>query len=278
MLQAMNDGTKAMPLQKVWSRVRADYFAPDRYNDYRAMIVEAQRRGFRLMTLSGLHALLSAGATVPDRVFVHRHDIDTDVSGARTFFEIEQSLGVTATHFFRLSTFDAPLMREIHAYGSEVGYHYEEVATVAKRRGLTTRASVEATMGEIRQEFERNFNDMEQKLGFKLISAASHGDFANRRLAFFNFEIVQDAELRRRLGLQYEAYDDILMNYFDTYISDSTADRSFKGGDPMDAMANRNRICLLSHPRHWRTSGVENTKDNVLRAVEEVRWRVAARG
>jgi hypothetical protein len=267
-----------MSLPKIWARIHADYLARDRYAYYDDLIQRASVAGFQIIALAELRQqILTNHNRQGGKIFVHRHDIDTDVSGAREFFEIEKRNRVRATYFFRLSTLDIPLMRDIHAYGSEVGYHYEEIATVAKRLGLTTREAVKAHMTDIRTEFERNFRQVERDLGFKLRSAASHGDFANRRLDYFNVEILKDQDLRARIGLEYEAYDPELASSFDSYISDSTADRSFKGGDPIQAIADCSCICLLSHPRHWRTSGIDNTKDNVIRGLEEIRWRIAAR-
>lgn len=83
---------------------------------------------------------------------MQRHDIDTDVGGARAFFEIEKALGIRASYYFRLSTIDRDLMREINSYGSEVGYHYEELATHAKRYGLNTPAVARAHMDAITAE------------------------------------------------------------------------------------------------------------------------------
>lgn len=127
--------------------------------------------GFCHWTLADLSAGIAANSIAPDaKVFVHRHDIDTDVGGARAFFEIEKALGIRASYYFRLSTIDRDLMREINSYGSEVGYHYEELATHAKRYGLNTPAAALAHMDAITAEFERNFRSLEQSLGFKIKS------------------------------------------------------------------------------------------------------------
>ena len=98
-------------------------------------------------------------------------------------------------------------MSEIHEYGSEVGYHYEEIATYSKRFGLRSKQEVFQNINNIRDEFERNFVNLEKRLGFKLKTVASHGDFANRKLGIANTLILDDKELRERLSIECETYD-----------------------------------------------------------------------
>jgi hypothetical protein len=69
-------------------------------------------------------------------VLVHRHDIDSDLRTARKMFALEVKHGVQASYYFRLSTLDYGFMRDIEAAGGEASYHYEEVATYAKRHRL----------------------------------------------------------------------------------------------------------------------------------------------
>ena len=107
-----------------WERIYADYLAGNRLEEYRRLLECITRA--RLLPLDTCgpqcrHCGQLHFAYV--KVFVHRHDIDTDVGGARAFFEIEKALGIRASYYFRLSTIDRDLMREINSYGSEVGYH-----------------------------------------------------------------------------------------------------------------------------------------------------------
>ena len=151
--------------------------------------------------------LLRLGRAGERPVLVHRHDIDTDLGTARRLFALEQKHGVRASYYFRLSTLDIGLMREIERYGSEASYHYEEIATFAKRAHLKQAAAVRARLPEIRTEFERNFLRIEGLLGTKMVTVASHGDFANRRLGMANYELLDDAALRLRCGIASECYD-----------------------------------------------------------------------
>lgn len=262
-------------MNKIWERVYADYLAGNRLDEYRRLIEASLDLGFHHCTIADLNAAIAKSSfTADDNVFVHRHDIVTDTTGARGFFEIEKGLGVRSTFYFRLSTLDILLMREIHAYGSEVGYHYEELATRAKRRGIDTGASALADLASIRADFERNFRALQDALGFKIRSVASHGDFINRRLSVQNTPILQDADLRKRLGLECESYDPALMAFFNAYLADDLPMRPYKRGSPFEAIQSKRHVCLLTHPRHWRTNPLDNTRYNLWRIKEEIEWQI----
>ncbi|MFD2270334.1 hypothetical protein ACFS07_02255 [Undibacterium arcticum] len=139
-------------------------------------------------------------------MIVHRHDIDTDVCTAKKIFAIEK-LGIKSSYYFRISTLDFAFMREIEEYGSEASYHYEEIATFAKKHHIRDPAEIMKRMAEVRAEFVNNFTSIERRFGLKMTTVASHGDFANRRLRLSNTEILKDKELRDRCGIVCESYD-----------------------------------------------------------------------
>lgn len=63
------------------------------------------------------------------RTVVLRHDIDRKPQNARRMAELEHTLGIAATYYFRHpATFVPEVIREIYALGHEVGYHYEVLA------------------------------------------------------------------------------------------------------------------------------------------------------
>jgi hypothetical protein len=259
---------------KLRERIYADYFAPCRLEEYARLIEKALEAGFEHYTVYELFCAISAKSTqLHDKIFVHRHDIDTDTATARLFFEVEKQFGIKSSYYFRLNTLDKRLMSEIQQYGSEVGYHYEEIATYSKRLGLKTKEDVIKNLNKIRDEFEANFIDVENRLGFKLRTVASHGDFANRKLGVLNTLILEDRKLRERLAIECETYDDFIMSFFDVYLSDGPPKKYYLRGSPFDALGAKNRICLLTHPRHWRTNIAVNTVDNLTRFMEELHWR-----
>jgi hypothetical protein len=63
------------------------------------------------------------------RIVVLRHDIDRKPQNALKMARLEHSLGIAATYYFRHpATFIPGVIREIHALGHEIGYHYEVLA------------------------------------------------------------------------------------------------------------------------------------------------------
>jgi hypothetical protein len=254
------------------NRIYSDYFMPSRLSNYEELLDLANDGGYVQTSVRSLFQLIVAGHQLPNKFLVHRHDIDTDIDTARRLFEIEKRLNIKSSFYFRLKTLDFDFMREIEEYGSEASYHYEEIATFVKRNRLRTRDEVHTRLPEIRCEFSNNFHAIEKRLGCKLTTVASHGDFANRRLNLANTEILACHDLRAYCGIACEAYDKQLLDVFDVYISDKPYPLHFSPISPFQAIGEKSRICLLTHPRQWKTHWLENSKDNLLRFKEGLSW------
>jgi len=259
-------------MKTLFNRVYADYLMPSRLAEYDALLARAARCGYRQLSVRDFHRMACREAQPPSKVLVHRHDIDSDVRTARKMFALETKHGVRASYYFRLSTLDVGFMREIEAAGSEASYHYEEVATFAKRHRLRRGDEVRARFAEIRALFVDNFMRIRAQVGAPMTTVASHGDFANRRLKVINHELLNDPGLRRRCGIECESYDADLLRHFDLYISDRPYPVFYYPLSPFDALGRHERICLLTHPVQWETNWVENTRCNMVRLAEEVAW------
>ncbi|RSZ60625.1 hypothetical protein HF313_19075 [Massilia atriviolacea] len=255
------------------NRLYGDYLMPSRLPLYEDFVRAASEAGYAHMSVREyIAALRGQGARPAHKVVVHRHDIDTDLRTARKLFDIEQKHRIHASYYFRLSTLDFALMNEIEEYGSEASYHYEELATYAKRQHIKDPAAIHARMADIRDEFARNLRVIEERFGRKLSTVASHGDFANRRLQISNTEILKDPGLRERCGIVCETYDRALLDHIDMYISDRPYPQYFRPLSPFDALGRHARICFLTHPRQWETNWIENSRDNLFRLYEGVSW------
>ena len=259
-------------MKMLLNRLYADYLMPSRLAEYEALLVRAADRGYRQLSVREFHGALRRQTPAPDKVLVHRHDIDSDLRTARKMFALETKHGVRASYYFRLSTLDYGFMRAIEAAGSEASYHYEEVATFAKRHRLRRGDDVRARFPEIRELFVRNFMRIGARLGRPMTTVASHGDFANRRLQVINHELLSDPALRRRCGIECESYDADLLRHFDVYISDRPHPMYYAPVSPFDALGRHDRICLLTHPVQWETNWLESTRCNMVRLAEEVVW------
>jgi hypothetical protein len=261
------------PMIKLVSRLYSDYFMPSRVPIHERLIRAAHDLGFAQASVRDyFNSICDGNVSDGTKVLVHRHDIDTDLRTARKLFEVEQKAQIKSSFYFRLSTLDFGLMREIEEYGSEASYHYEEVATFAKQNRIRDAAAIRARMSEIRQIFIANFCSIEQRLGLKMTTVASHGDFANRRLKLNNTELLNDPHLRERCGIKCETYDQALLQHFDFYVADKPHPQYYHPSCPLEALSKYRRICFLTHPRQFETNWVENTKDNLFRFYEGARW------
>jgi hypothetical protein len=255
------------------NRLYADYLMPSRLGEYGALLERARDAGYAQLSVRQFHRELAAPRDAPRKVLVHRHDIDSDVRTAKKMFALEARHGVKSSYYFRLSTLDFGFMREIEAAGSEASYHYEEVADYAKRHRIRCPVEIRRRFPEIREQFIRNFSSITERLGMQMVTVASHGDFANRRLKVINHELLRDAELRRRCGIECESYDSELLNRFDMYISDREHPQYYVPLSPFEALGRYQRICFLTHPLQWETNWIETTRCNLRRLAEEIAWR-----
>lgn len=255
------------------NRIYADYLMPSRLGIYEALLKRAGDAGYIQTSVRNFHRELASPHGAPRRVLVHRHDIDSDLRTAKKMFALEAKYGVHASYYFRLTTLDFGFMREIEAAGSEASYHYEEVADYAKRHRIRCPHEIRRRFPEIREHFLRNFTSITERLGLRMVTVASHGDFANRRLKVINHELLRDAELRGRCGIECESYDSELLRHFDMYISDREHPLYYTPLSPFDALGRYERICFLTHPLQWETNWAETTRCNLRRLAEEIAWR-----
>jgi hypothetical protein len=255
------------------NRLYADYLMPSRLGEYESILRQAKSLGYAQLPVRAYFRALAEPGKVPERVLVHRHDIDSDLRTAKKMFAVEARHGVKATYYFRLSTLDFGFMREIEAAGGEASYHYEEAADFAKRNRIRDAQALRLRFPEIREQFIRNFDSIATCLGMPLATVASHGDFANRKLNVINHELLRDPALRQRCGIECEAYDDALLRNIDMYISDRKYPVYYRPMSPFDALGCHKRILFLTHPVQWETNWVDNTRCNARRLVEELAWR-----
>jgi len=254
------------------TRFLADYAKKLGIPTYEDLLIDAQERGYEVISLAAFYERLRTDRLQNNdaRVFLNRHDIDVDVKTARKMFQVEKELGVTSTFYFRLSTLDVSFIREIKNYGSEVGYHFEEIATFAKKHKIKNKKDLQPWLNEISKLFLENLNRIESAVGFKIKSVVSHGDFVNRSWEYNNNEIVDEA-LKKRGGIDFEAYE--LVPYFDKWLVDAPYPEFWRQGSPFMALKEEARIiCLLTHPRHWGRNFWANTKANIRRVIEGIAW------
>ena len=72
------------------------------------------------------------------KVVILRHDVDRLHERALQMAQLESSLGVNASYYFRIESLinNVLLIKKIENLGHEIGYHYEELDTVSKKKNL----------------------------------------------------------------------------------------------------------------------------------------------
>ena len=79
-------------LSQIYRKNYSDYLMPNRYGLFKKIIETALAKGYEHYSLIRFYELIKSGISIKKKIFVHRHDVDTDPAGARLFFEIEKSL------------------------------------------------------------------------------------------------------------------------------------------------------------------------------------------
>lgn len=258
-------------------RIRRDYAFAARHQEYRQILHVARKRQYQTMSL--LECYSRRAELARHKVLALRHDVDTrNRKGVRLFFDLEREFGVSATYYFRLKTFGmADVVREILEYGSEVGYHFEEPATLAKRYRIASPRELEdeANRKRIDEMMERNMRRINAKLGTPIRSLCSHNDCYNRRLQVENHAFLSDS-VRQRFNILFEAYDHAFERLFDVRVTDVTDASRLWHDDysPVQAMLDGvPKIYVLTHPRQWHPAPIVNTRENVQRLLQELYYR-----
>lgn len=239
---------------------------PSRVNELEELCLDLQRRGYQFLPLA---SALRGTADLPAKFVFLRHDIDTDVRTARKLFEIEKKHGIRGSWYFRLSTMDIELMRDIHESGAEVGYHYEEIGTLAKTLGINNKKAIQPYLYIAAEAFIRNLEMLRAKTGLPLTTAASHGDFANRVIGFPNTALLENPEFRVRAGIVQEAYDVKVEGLIQGRFSDKPPPDLWSPHSPSQAPMPE-RLLILIHPRQWNSRLVENLKLDLVRLFEGI--------
>jgi hypothetical protein len=251
---------------------------PSRLDSYDGLLQAALDSGYETHSLLSFWQLLETGRPVSGKKYlILRHDVDTDAVTARRMWELERKHAALSAFYFRLSTLSPSLMTEIHASGAEVGYHYEELATVSKEKGLTTAADVYRELPHMRERFRRNLFRLRERTGLPMLTAASHGDFANRKLGIANTVILADRAFRNEVNIVVEAYDQDLMDHVTSRHSDKPWPTLWTPDDPRNALRQGKEVVhILTHPRQWRAVPTDNLLDDLGRLWQGVRYHFTA--
>ena len=158
-------------------------------------------------------------------------------------------------------------MRELADAGWEVGYHYEELATLVKARGAGTADEARALIAPAREHLRVALDELRADSGLALDVVASHGEFANRAVGVANVELTADRAYRASAGVRLEAYD--VDPHVDARSSDEARTGYWWPRDPAETLQRGERaVLVLVHPRAWGGALRVNAREDLRRAIE----------
>jgi hypothetical protein len=254
-------------------RLHGDYLQRERLDELRALLEGALAHGYRPLTLSAFADGATGARRSDGRVLLLRHDVDTDVRRARRMWHVERQLGIVGSWFFRRRTWDVGFMRELAAAGCDVGYHYEELATVIKERGAASPHEARALLDVARARLRASVPRLRADSGLALEVFAAHGDFANRAVGVSNVELLFDHDLRAAIGVRLEAYD--VEAAASARSSDGVPPRGWRPEDPMHAVRRGEPVvAVLLHPRSWGGAPTANARADLVRLREGCAYRL----
>lgn len=105
------------------------YLQNNRISEYEKIIKIAKKNSYEIISLRD-HVEEKYDKT--KKLLILRHDIDHFSDGTGMMFEVEKKYAVTSSFYFRNSTFEPKLMKEIESYGSESSLHFEPIADFVK--------------------------------------------------------------------------------------------------------------------------------------------------
>lgn len=231
------------------------YLENNRIEEYDSIIKKAKETNYEVISLRDY---IENKYDNSKKLFVLRHDVDHFSSGTKMMFEIEKKHGVTSSFYFRNSTYEPKLMKDIESYGSEASLHFEPIADFVKANPKIKNKD---------DLFRTEFNDKCLKIlksnleCFRLLcdisctTIASHGEYENILVKTPNNYLTENIETYKYLGIKLEAYNKEMIEKVTCYISDVPIEENhgYKYGiRPIEAIENNEKfIMFLSHPNHW---------------------------
>ena len=253
-----------------------DYIKQSRLPEYRKTIQIAKAHGYEMVGVLDFARIVRSENLKGRRIYLNRHDIDTSPAVAKKMFEIEKEIygrEGSATYYFRDTTQNIKLIKEIDDYGYETGYHYEELATYIKKHKLRNRKEIEKHIKDAGAIFLEDLKRFRIETGSKSVTVASHGDFINTRYNIQNYEMLKIPEIRQKADIEAEAYDEDIMKYVQERMADQHLLAGYAAATGSIFEKEIPIVMTLTHPRNWQVDFRENTKENWRRLSQDIRFR-----
>ena len=253
-------------IKKNVKRIYKDYFMGNKLKVYKSHLEKLLAAGYKIIPCREYLNL-----SKNDKICILRHDVDTDVKIAKKMFDIEKSLGISSTYYFRLCTLNKKLIEYIKKCdeNTEISYHFEEISTYAKEQGIYAKEDIDKNINISRNQFKEKLLFVREEYDLECTTIASHGDFVNRKIGIINNYLLND-NIRKEQNVLVEAYDNELIKDA-VYISDGKYDLlQIKKKTIIDESIEqqKNKIYILVHSRTWGSDPIERLKVDFRRYKE----------
>jgi len=234
------------------------YLKNNRIEEYHKIIKTALENEYQV---SSLRNYVEEKYDKNKKLLILRHDVDHFSNGTRMMFEIEKKYNVKSSFYFRNSTFEPKLMKEIEEYGSEASLHFESIADFVKANDIKNKNELfaikdwqERCLDILKCDIER----FRKLLDIPCVTIASHGEYENTLVQTPNNYLTEDTDTYEYLGIKLEAYNKEFIENIACYISDVPVEinNGYRYGvTPFEAIEKNEKIILfLTHPNHWHYS------------------------
>lgn len=227
----------------------------DRFKYYDFYLNLANKNGYKIISFT---EYLKNGVNYGDKILILRHDIDNNISNVKLMYDIERKNNATATYYFRWSTLDVDLVKEMHKNGFEIGLHYETLATYAIKNNIHKHDQVNEEVLKIcRKELKEEIEKFKGVTGILIDTIANHGHYKNIELGISNNTLVEGQDYNY-FSILCEAYDKKFYETVNTHIMDTSIEYNYGFAykdNPIDSIIRGDKVIVfLSHPEHWRLS------------------------
>lgn len=268
---------------------------------YYSLLLALQTKYNNFISFQSLMSSTDSHKSETDNSLIHfsivlRHDVDRIPDNSLRLAELEHSLGIKGTYYFRVvpESYDLNIMNKIAELGHEIGYHYEDVDLVwqrAKRTGQ--RIGNDELIDMAYESFCKNLELFRKNFDVKTI--CMHGSPRSKydnKIIWSRKDSFERKYDYRDLGIIGEPYYDVDFNEF-AYFTDTG--RKWNGNgvsvrDKVDSKYNFNfktteqiienvdilpkKVMFTIHPERWHNESLPWIKELVWQNVKNVVKRV----
>jgi hypothetical protein len=234
------------------------YLKNDRIKEYEDIIKLAKEKDYEVISLRDY---IEENYDNTKKLMILRHDVDHFSDGTNMMYEVEKKYNITSSFYFRNSTYEPKLMKEIEKYGSESSLHFEPIADFVKANGVKSKKDLYSFVDweqKCLDILKANLTIYRSLLDIPCITIASHGEYENGLVQTPNNYLTEDITTYNFLDIKLEAYNKEMIEKVTCYISDVPLEINdgYKYKDtPFEALERDEQfIMFLSHPNHWHYS------------------------